>query len=153
MGQSYPAGVGLYVVSGVLVVAGFALVVVGVLGWRRRLPRNRFAGVRTPATLRDDETFAVGNQVGAPLAIAAGAVSLLGGLAAFGAPAATTGWVLVGVSGVGAVALVLAGGVLGDRAASRVAAPALGGCGGVCTGCTVVEGCTAGQAGAAEASR
>jgi hypothetical protein len=135
----------LDVVSGVLMVAGCAMAIVGVLGWRRRLPRNRFAGVRTLATLRDDETFAVGNQVGAPLAIAAGAAALLGGAAALGAPAASTGWLLVGLSGVGAVGLALAGGVLGDRAASRVPVPSLGGCSGVCTGCTLVEGCTGGQ--------
>jgi uncharacterized membrane protein len=128
---------------GALVVAGLALGVVGLLGWRRRLPRNRWAGVRTPAALRDDETFAVANQVSAPLLIAAGAVALVGGLTALGAP--TAGWVLAVVAGVGAVALTLAGGLLGDRAASRVPAPALGGCGGVCTGCTVVEGCTAGE--------
>ncbi|MDQ3763452.1 MAG: hypothetical protein M3460_18035, partial [Actinomycetota bacterium] len=35
-----------------LLIAGVALLTVGLLGWRRRLPRNRFAGVRTPATLR-----------------------------------------------------------------------------------------------------
>lgn len=128
---------------GVLVVAGLALGVVGGLGWRRRLPRNRWAGVRTPAALRDDETFAVANQVSAPLIGAAGVVALVGGLAALGAPAA--GWVLVGVGGIGAAVLVLAGGLLGDRAASRVPAAALGGCGGVCTGCTIVEGCTAGR--------
>ena len=35
-----------------LVTAGVAQLAVGLLGWRQRLPRNRFAGIRTPATLR-----------------------------------------------------------------------------------------------------
>jgi hypothetical protein len=132
------------IVGALLVAAGVALVVVGWLGWRRRLPRNRFAGVRTAATLRDDETFAVGNQVGAPLGIAAGGVAVVGGAAMLAAPSAGAGWVLGGLSAAGVLVLSVAGGVLGDRAAARVPAPTLGGCGGVCTGCTVVEGCTAG---------
>ncbi|MDQ2710382.1 MAG: SdpI family protein [Actinomycetota bacterium] len=121
------------------------MVVVGVLGWRRLLPRNRVVGVRTAATLRDDETFAVGNQVGAPLGIAAGVVAALGGTAAIGAPSVAAAWVLAGVSGIGVVGFALLGGVLGDRAASRVPLPSPGGCTGVCTGCTMVEGCTAGS--------
>jgi hypothetical protein len=119
--------------------------VVGALGWRRQLPRNRFAGVRTAATLRDDETFAVGNQVGAPPTIAAGAVAVVAGAAAALAPSPLAGWVLAGLGFVGMLGLALVGGVLGDRAARLVEPDSPpGGCAGVCTGCSLVEGCGGG---------
>lgn len=120
---------------------GLALAVVGALGWRRRLPRNRFAGVRTVNTLRDEETFAVGNQVGAPLSLAAAAVAVLGGLAALATPTTPVRLTLIAVAALGSFALTVAGGVLGDRAARLVPMPTLGGCSGVCTGCSLVDGC------------
>ncbi len=130
------------IVGAALAAAGLALLLVGVLGWRRRLPRNRFAGVRTLATLRDDETFAVGNQVGAPLSIAAGGVAVLGGVALLAVPSVTAGWVVLALALVTVVVFTVAGGVLGDRAAARVPMPTLAGCSGVCTGCSLVEGCS-----------
>jgi SdpI/YfhL protein family len=143
-------GQALSVVAGLLVVAGAALVAVGVLGWRRRLPRNPFAGVRTVSTLRDDETFAVGNHVSALPTIGAGAVAMLGGLAAFAAPAPGGGLgprlTLVVLATVGMLVLTVIGGVLGDRAARRVPMRAFGGCAGSCGGCacaTSSEGSTA----------
>lgn len=143
------SGVVLTVLGVMMAVAGLALAVVGVLGWRRRLPRNRFAGVRTAATLRDDETFAVGNQVSAPLTVTAGVAGLVAATAAAFAPAAVTGWVLAGIGILAMLALMLVGGVLGDRAAT-LAAPVetLGGCTGVCMGCSLVAGCGGSGAGA-----
>jgi hypothetical protein len=139
----------LSVVGGLLVLGGLGLAVVGVLGWRQRLPRNRWAGVRTVNTLRDEETFAVGNQVGAPLSMAAAAVAVLGGVAslaqhASGAPVRVT---LVVLAGLGALALTVAGGVLGDRAARRVPVPSFEGCTGTCAGCSLVDGCSEAPAG------
>ncbi len=98
-----------------LLVAGGALITVGLLGWRRRLPRNRFAGVRTPATLRSEAAFIAANRVAAPPVLAAGAVCAAGGTLAFGTggPALV---VIVGVAGTGAIGLLLAGGLLGHRA-------------------------------------
>jgi hypothetical protein len=129
-------------IAGVLLaLTGAALAVVGVLGLRRRLPRNRIAGIRTPATLRDDEAFAVGNRVGGPLVLVAGAITVLGSASALGAPTATTGWVLVALAAVGCLGLTLTGGVLGDRAAALVPAPEPTGCSGVCAGCSLVAGC------------
>lgn len=126
----------LSVIAGLLVVSGVPLAVVGWLGLRRRLPRNRFAGVRTPATLRDEETFAVGNQVGAPFCLAAAAVAVLGGVAALFAPTAVSGWPLVLVGLVGVVGLTVTAGLLGDRAAARVPEPErFAGCGGSCACC------------------
>jgi SdpI/YfhL protein family len=133
----------LSVVAGLLVVGGVALVVVGALGWRRRLPRNRFAGVRTVHTLRDDETFAVGNQVAAPLCVAAGLVAVLGGFTGLGAPSTAMAVTLMAVAGLGAAVLTVAGGVLGDRAAGRVPLPAFTGCGGACGCCERAAQCAA----------
>ncbi|MDT7673850.1 MAG: hypothetical protein QOD82_1752 [Pseudonocardiales bacterium] len=128
-------------IAGLLVLGGLALAVVGILGWRRRLPRNRFAGVRTVNTLRDDETFAVGNQIGAPLSMAAGAVSVLGGLAVLATPSTAVRLTLIVLAALGGLGLTAVGGVLGDRAAKLVPVPTLGGCSGVCAGCSLVDGC------------
>jgi hypothetical protein len=135
------AGQAFEVIAGLLVLGGLALAVVGILGWRRRLPRNRFAGVRTVNTLRDDETFAVGNQIGAPLSMAAGAVAVLGGLAVLATPSTAVRLTLIVLAALGGLVLTAIGGVLGDRAAKLVPVPSLGGCSGVCAGCSLVDGC------------
>ncbi|MBV9728606.1 MAG: SdpI family protein [Pseudonocardiales bacterium] len=124
----------------VLLVAGGGLLTVGLLGWRRRLPRNRFAGIRTPATLRSEAAFSAANRVAAPPVLAAGTVCAAGGALALGTggPALTA---IVAVAGVGAVGLLLAGGLLGHRVAAAMPAPK-GSCG-RCTcrggGCTAVR--------------
>jgi uncharacterized membrane protein len=121
----------------VLLVGGCGLLAVGLLGWRQRLPRNRFAGIRTPATLRSDTAFITANRVAAPPVLAAGAVCAAGGALALGAsgPALI---VIVTVAGAGTVGLVLAGGLLGHRVAAAIGPPPAGcadctGCGGGCT--------------------
>ncbi|PZS40530.1 MAG: hypothetical protein DLM62_02410 [Pseudonocardiales bacterium] len=121
-----------------LLVAGAGLLTVGLLGWRRRLPRNRFAGIRTPATLRSDAAFIAVNRVAAPPVLAAGTVCAAGGALALGSGGAAL-TVIVAVAGTGAVGLLLAGGLLGHRVASAVPPP-VGGCAGcACSG----GGCTA----------
>lgn len=117
------------ILGAVLLVAGAALLVVGLLGWRRRLPRNRFAGIRTPATLRSDAAFAAANRVAAPTVLAAGVISAIAGALAVGTGGAmlTT---IVAVAGVGVVGLLIAGGLLGHRAATAVPPPPAAGCGG-----------------------
>ena len=115
--------------AAVLLIAAAALFTVGLLGWQRRLPRNRFAGIRTPATLRSDAAFSAANRVAAPT---------VGGALALGTGGATLA-VIVAVAGAGAVGLLLAGGLLGHRVASAVPPPT-GGCAGcICSG----GGCTA----------
>ena len=120
------------VVAAVVLAGGIAVLVTGIAGLRARLPRNRFVGVRTPATMRDDDAFALGNQVAAPATIASGAV-----LALTGASAPLLGSALVLVIGlVGGVGLLLAGGLVGNRAAAALPEPApAGGCGGCAGGC------------------
>src|SRR3954465_4842346 len=97
---------------------GLAVVVVGLLGLRERLPRNRFAGVRTAATLRDEDTFRVANKVAGPPTVVAGLVGVLGGVAALLMPG--TGGVLAGtaIGLVGLVVIAVGAGVLGNRAAA-----------------------------------
>ena len=111
----------------VLLVAGAGLLTIGLLGWWRRLPRNRFAGVRTPATLRSEAAFVAANRIAAPPVLGAGAICAAGGAVALG----TSGLALaliVSMAGVSAFALVLAGGLLGHRVAAAGPARA-GGCG------------------------
>ncbi|MPZ64236.1 MAG: hypothetical protein GEU83_01470 [Pseudonocardiaceae bacterium] len=135
MPTTYPARVSARLLLGaVLTVAGLALVSVAVLGWRGLLPRNRVAGVRTPASLRSDAAFRVANRVAAPPLGAAGVVCATGGALCF----TTTGAVLAviaGVTGAGTLTLVVAGGVLGNRAAEAVHD------GASCAGCPA-SGCT-----------
>ncbi|MDQ2882973.1 MAG: SdpI family protein [Actinomycetota bacterium] len=121
-----------------LLVAGAGLLTVGLLGWRRLLPRNRFAGIRTPATLRSDAAFIAANRVAAPPVLAAGAVCIAGGGLALGSggPALP---VIVAVAGAGSVGLSLAGGLLGHRVAVAIPPPPAGGCAGCACGGT---GCT-----------
>ncbi|MCT2586505.1 SdpI family protein [Actinophytocola gossypii] len=100
-------------------VIGLVIAVVGVLGVRERLPRNRFGGVRTAATMRDDRTFRVANRVaGLPVAVA-GTVGVVAGVLGLAADSL----VLAIVGFVGMTGIALAGGVLGHRAAEAMPEP------------------------------
>ena len=119
----------------------------GVLGWRERLPRNRFGGVRTPATLRSERAFRVANKVAGPPFVVAGAVGVLTGIAGL-----TTGLLVIMILGlVGLVAITIAGGMLGHRAAEAVPEeqPELpAGCRGCqCGGCEIAKSVGANVAG------
>ena len=129
--SGWPAGVdevttyhrAVLVVALLPVVVGVIVAVVGVLGFLERLSRNRFAGVRTPATLRDDETFRVGNKVaGLPVAVG-GAVGVVGGGLTFAMTSTVAAVVVSVLSLVGTAVIASAGGVLGHRAAEAVPAP------------------------------
>lgn len=122
----------------VLIVAGGGLLTVGALGWRRWLPRNRFAGVRTPATLRSDAAFIAANRVAAPPVLAAGVICAAAGALAFGTGGPALA-MIVGIAGTGAVGLLLVGGLLGHRVATAIPPPTGG-----CAGCACTPGtCTA----------
>jgi uncharacterized membrane protein len=113
--------------GGLLLVASVSLLTVGVLGWRRQLPRNRFAGIRTPATLRSKAAFIAANRVAAPPVLGSAVICAAGGVLAL----ETSGWALtliVGIAGAGAVVLVLAGGLLGHLVALAMLPAASGGC-------------------------
>ncbi|ASU80661.1 hypothetical protein CDG81_23015 [Actinopolyspora erythraea] len=116
----------LIIVCAVVIAAGFAALALGWRGLRGTLPRNRYVGVRTPAALRDDETFRLANRVAAPPILASGAIAVVVGccLAVLGGTG--TGWLITGIGAFGALVLLVAGGVLGGRAAA--AAPEPSGC-------------------------
>lgn len=118
--RTYPARVlARLLLVALLAVAGVALLSVGVLGWRGLLPRNRVAGVRTPASLRSDAAFRAANRVAAPPIVAAGVVCATGGALCFAATGAVLA-VVAGITGASTLLLVVAGGVLGNRAAEAV---------------------------------
>ena len=125
-----------------LVLVGVALVTTAVLGARGRLPRNRWAGVRTSATLASDAAFALAQRVAAAPLGAAGAVAVAGGAVLIASPAAA-GLVVLAVAVVAVFVLAGTAGMLGDRAAARVRpeAPAPAACAGTCAGCDLVAGC------------
>ncbi len=123
------------ILCAVLLLGGSALLVVGWRGLRGRLPRNRYAGVRTPATLCSDEAFELGNRVAAPAILAAGGVSAVSGVVLPGLPSLTSVVVVAVLGLIGVVVLTGVGGVLGNRAASAMPEPQpSGGCGNCCCG-------------------
>lgn len=124
----------------VLAAYGVVLLAVAVLGARGALPRNRFVGVRTTATVATTHAFATANKVAAPLVGAAGATALAAGAVLLTRPPAALGWVLLAVAVVAALVLCGVGGVLGDRAA-RLLDDATPACAGSCPGCDLVAGC------------
>lgn len=131
------------VVGSLFVLAGLALVVVAVLGARAALRRNRWVGVRTPATLATETQFVAGNRAAAVPVGAAGVVALVGGAVLLAGAGAGLDWVVLAVSLLGVAGLTVVGGLVGDRAAALTPAPApfAATCGGACAGCDLVSGC------------
>jgi uncharacterized membrane protein len=70
----------------VLALGGLVIATVGYLGLTERLPRNRFVGLRTPTTLRDDATFRVANKAAGPPTLLGGLIAVAGGVVACFAP-------------------------------------------------------------------
>ncbi|WP_447004276.1 SdpI family protein [Saccharothrix isguenensis] len=104
----------------VLVVGGVALGVVGYLSLTERLPRNGYAGVRTPSTMRSDTAFRVGNKAAGLPTLVGGIVALAGAVVGWSMPTGEALLVVVMVATIAMLALVVAGGVLGVRAARAV---------------------------------
>ena len=103
--RAYPVWV--IVVAVVLFVLAVAVGGVGVAGLIGKLPRNRWAGVRTEDSLRSEESFALANKVAGPTMLAAAGMLVIGGVAA-----------------------LTIGGVFGTRAAAAL--PQQSGCGNDC---------------------
>jgi uncharacterized membrane protein len=102
----------------VMVVAGVLVTLVGVLGWMGRLPRNRLAGLRTPATLRSDRAFEAGNRAAGPATTLGGAAAIVSGVIAAVLPEGdVAACVLVGALVLTVLAVV--GAVQGVHAARR----------------------------------
>jgi hypothetical protein len=111
---------------------GLALGAVGWLGWRGRLRRNRYLGVRTAAAMASDEAFGLANRAAAVPLLAASAVAVLGGSAALAARSPASAAVIAGVTLAGTAGLAVTGGVLGSLAAASL--PGVRGAGGGCGG-------------------
>lgn len=123
---------------------GLALLLVAALGARSRLPRNGWVGVRTAATTRSEQTFAVANRVAAVPVGAAGAIAVAGGATLLAGADGPLFWVVLAISVLGSLVLAGVGGSVGDRAAAAVPRPATraeGDCSGQCAGCELVAGC------------
>jgi hypothetical protein len=131
------------VVGSLLVLVGLALVVVAALGARSVLRRNRWVGVRTPATLASETQFVAGNRAAAVPVGAAGAVAAVGGAFLLVDDGAVLDWVVLTISLLGVLGMTIFGGLVGDRAAALTPAPApfAASCGGACAGCDLIEGC------------
>ena len=110
---------------------------VGVAGLAGRLPRNRWVGVRTPDTLRDDAAFRLANKVAGPTMLAGGAILLAGAVAALTFPT-IPGVVAAVLAVVGTIVVAGIGSALATKAA--VPAPA-GACGNSCGGCSLKDSC------------
>lgn len=104
-----------------LAAGGLAVAVTGLLGFRERLPVNRFAGVRTEASMRDADTFRVANKVAGLPFIVAGLIGVLGGVLLV--VLQNGGLVAVLVSVGGMLVIAAAGGLLGHKAALAVPEP------------------------------
>lgn len=100
----------------VLLLIGVGIGLVGLLGFRERLTRNRFAGVRTPASLKSEQAFRVANKVAGLPVVVAGVVGVVCGTVTL-----VTGLLVVTIVGfVGLVGIAIAGGMLGNRAAEAL---------------------------------
>ncbi|MFF1942554.1 SdpI family protein [Rhodococcus qingshengii] len=119
----------MIVVAVVLFVLAVAVGGVAVAGLIGKLPRNRWAGVRTEDSLRSEESFALANKVAGPTMLAAAGMFVIGGVAAL-----TIGGVFgVAVAIIVVVVAVLTagfGGGIGARAAAAL--PQQSGCGNDC---------------------
>ncbi|ALG14412.1 SdpI family protein [Kibdelosporangium phytohabitans] len=104
-----------------LAVGGLAVAVTGLLGFRERLPLNRYAGVRTTASMRDADTFRVANKVAGLPFVVAGLIGVLGGILLL--VLQSGGLVAVLVSAGGMLVIAGAGGLLGHKAALAVPEP------------------------------
>jgi len=113
----------VFVVSLLPIVLGMLVAWGGFLGLRGSLSYERGAGVRTAATLRSEEAFRTANRIAALPTLAGGTVGVLAGIASSFVP--STGGMLttVALGLLGTLALVVAGGLLANRAAEHVPAP------------------------------
>lgn len=131
MRPPYPARV--LIVAVVLIALAVVVAGVGAAGLTGRLPRNRWVGIRTAESVRDDDAFQLANRVAGPTMLAGAALLVIAGFAAL---------TLDGVFAIAAVVVAVAaamitagvGGSLGSRAAAALE-PA-GGCGHACTSCS-----------------
>lgn len=89
-----------------------------------RFKRNKWAGIRTPSTMKSDEAWAVAHEAGAPLLSIGGTIGAAGGLTSLTAALMGAGdglvFGLIMGGALGMAAFAIAGTVKGARAAREV---------------------------------
>ena len=111
--------------AAVLIVLGVGAGVTARGGWRETLSPSGRWGIRTPAAARSERAFRMANKVAAPVFGGAAAVGIVAGLLTVALPLSAWGATIVFVLGLaGAIALLAAGGLLGEQAARTLPIPA-----------------------------
>lgn len=128
------------VVSILMFVLALVVGVVAALSLTGRLPRNRWAGVRTAESMRDEDTFVMANRVAGPTTAAAALLLLIGGAAALMLSGA---FAVVAVVACLVASIVTAGvgGSIGARAAAAAPVEEADGCGHSCISCSLKDAC------------
>ncbi len=110
--------------GGAIFLAGLFILWIGGRMADRRFGRNRWAGIRTPSTMKSDEAWAVAHEVAAPLMTNAGTLGAAGGLTGIVAALLGAGeGVVVGLVLAGTAlmtVLLLAATIKGARAAREI---------------------------------
>jgi hypothetical protein len=131
-----------------LVVLAAAAAVMARRGSAGTLQRTDRLGVHTPAAMASDDAFQLANRVAAPVSAGAAAVAAVMAVLVLALPLPTGGTLTIFLIGLaGSMGLLVAAGVLGDRAARQVPIPARkpGSAGGAgCSGCACGGGGCAG---------
>jgi len=128
------------IVAVLLFVLALVVGAVGVAALTGKLPRNRWAGVRTPDALRDDEAFALANKVAAPSMLGSAVLLALGGVASLTLPT-VAGIIAVVVTVVAALITAGAGGSVAARVAAATKPEETAGCGTSCGACSLRGAC------------
>ncbi|AOD21272.1 SdpI family protein [Rhodococcus pyridinivorans] len=130
----------MLIVAVLLFVLALVVGAVGVAALTGKLPRNRWAGVRTPDALRDDEAFALANKVAAPSMLGSAVLLALGGVASLTLPT-VAGIIAVVVTVVAALITAGAGGSVAARVAAATKPEETAGCGTSCGACSLRGAC------------
>lgn len=118
-----PAAFTLPVAAVLLILAVLALIT-AIRGWTGALRRDSKLGVHSIAASSSDDAFALANKVAAPVVGGAAAMSLVLAVLVLILPLPTPAIVIIGVlSIVAVVVLLVAGGILGEKAARTLPVP------------------------------
>ncbi|AYA24507.1 SdpI/YhfL protein family protein [Rhodococcus rhodochrous J3] len=130
----------MLIVAVLLFVLALVVGAVGVAALTGKLPRNRWAGVRTPDALRDDDAFTLANKVAAPSMLGSAVLLALGGVASLTLPT-VAGIIAVVVTVVAALITAGAGGSVAARVAAATKPEETAGCGTSCGACSLRGAC------------
>lgn len=105
------------IVGIILAVLAVVLFVVGVLGWTRRLPGNKFVGLRIPEVRKNKQVWDDAHHVAGPVWMVAAASLGVGAMLAFATSNIVWLWILVALAVVGALVLISLGANFGAQTA------------------------------------